>query len=372
MSAPMQIVPLYEHHIQGAIEFLKKHYGEQYYGANETYFNWLYVRSACGWFEPLRLDGRIPANGVLGSEGELLALHTYLPFDGVLHGSSFKGLFDEEWINGSNIRGVGRALATVLLGETELYAGLGCNELSEAAFKKLGFDFQLEVPRLVAVLDQKALSELISRTDQGAHAVFDEVVCDAAWHELPDADSLPDEIFGDYRKSQTFAVDRSVGWCAWRYDGHPFIEYRYISSSKDGNEGVAVVRLEKILGTKYQNARVVDLLGDVANCGRMFAAAVSFAQSTECLIADFTTTSPAFAARLAARSLEAGVSVIRNPRIPYMFQPCAFGAATNVNMVLAGEILNIVGAPPDFHATKADSTQDILRNLESGPKLRTR
>ena len=368
---PIQTLPTSA--LSNVLDFLKSQYGAAYYGADPNYFNWFFGSVPCRWFAPERDKGMLPANAMLGSDGEILAIHIYLPFDCLSPWGGKRGVFDEEWINGANIPGAGRVLATHLLASCDIYAGLGCNDLSENAFRKLGLDFSNETPRLVALLSASGLNDLLRRSG------FEDQLSDprhettslAPWHLLPIAACLSQDIFTHHRDVIRIGVDRSNDWLSWRYDNHPYITYHCISPDPDGRSGAAIVRLEAVAGTDLQNARIVDFLPAPDAAPQVLAAALSFARDHQCLIADFWTTAKSTADRLMAAANAAGILLLRNPRIPYMYQPCAFGKRNGVNLAIAigGQSAGQDASLQDFHTVKADSPQDILRHPDSGAIL---
>ena len=95
-------------------------------------------------------------------------------------------------------------------------------------------------------------------------------------------------------------------------------------------------------------------------------AAASFAVEQNCLLIDFTMSSEAAVDTIQKQSALKGLSLDRNPHVPYMYQPCAYGSKSNVNMAiwtsLNAEVMN-------FSAVKSDSTQDVIRSPDTAAQL---
>ena len=161
MASDHHIVQLSHEKASSVRAFLRRFYGESFYGADERYFEWMYERYPSRWFAPSAAEGKLPINAVLTKNGELGAIHAFLPFDARTPWGGEVGIWDIEWINGSGIPGAGRALAKHLLDQVDIYAGFGCNELSEEAFGKMGLAFVPEIPRLVAVLYPDILKQAL-------------------------------------------------------------------------------------------------------------------------------------------------------------------------------------------------------------------
>lgn len=352
------------------LRFIRDQYGDQYFGANETFFKWLYIDVPCDWFLRKSSEGILPANAVCNDSGEILAVHIFVPFDAVTHWGGGAGVFDEEWINGSNIRGLGRKLASHLASEVDIYCGYGCNDLSENAFRQMGFSFYDELPRLVTVFHPGKLSEMVSVAgyldeangilNGGGHG------SGARYYKLPCAAQMAKATVDNYNASLAYGVRRSIDWLDWRYDKHPHFHYDVIAATADGEDGIAIVRIETIANSVERVARIVDLLALPGHEVEIFAAALSFAHEQGCLLADMMTTDWRLAEVVEQGLRRRDCAVQRNPRVPYMFQPLAFGESNNVNMAIRSRI------PFDlrtFRAFKGDGTQDILRTAASAAVL---
>ena len=135
-------------------------------------FDWYYIRNPCRWYQNFYEQNLLPIHAFVDSDNRIVALHCYSPFDIYSSEKHFRGCFDEEWISISETRGLGRLLAKKLLNKVDVYCGYGCNELSKAAFKKLGVTFVATTPRVVSILDRRAIIKMISEAE-GELPLFD-------------------------------------------------------------------------------------------------------------------------------------------------------------------------------------------------------
>lgn len=351
--------------------FLRRHYGERFYGAEERYFNWQYLKVPCDWFAPEVAAGTIPVNAVLDREDEIIAVHAFIPFDARTPWGGTRGVWDSEWINGSGIPGLGRTLARHLLAGADVYGGFAMNDMADHAFRKLGMTIFPEISRRVAVLDRDALAALTERAGFAKEARGLPAACTLPgrrWYRLAGTAAVPTRVLDFQAQSIPFAAGRSRPWLAWRYDRHPFISYAVIAAEPGGASGVAVARLEAIVGTDGVTCRVTEFM-DMPGGGRaLLEAVVGFARDSGALIADYFTTSATRAQAFDAATGAAAEGVHKNPRVPYMYQPLAFNRRNAMNMVIstggrAPRDIDLSG----FHATKGDSDQDILRTPETAP-----
>lgn len=351
--------------------FLRRHYGERFYGAEERYFDWQYLKVPCDWFAPEAAAGRIPVNAVLDGEDKIMAVHAFIPFDARTPWGGTRGVWDSEWINGSGIPGLGRTLARHLLAGADIYGGFAMNDMADQAFRRLGMNIFPEISRRVAVLDRDALATLTEQAGFAKEARGLPATCTLPgrrWYQLAGTAAVPNRVLDFQAQSIPFAAGRSRLWLNWRYDRHPFIAYAVIAAEPDGASGVAVARLEAITGTGRIACRLTEFM-DMPGGGRaLFESVIGFAHDNRALIADYFTTSATRAQAFDAATTAEAEGVHKNPRVPYMYQPLSFNWRNAMNMVIStgGR------APRDidlsrFHATKGDSDQDILRTPETAP-----
>ncbi|MEW5984354.1 MAG: hypothetical protein AB1806_18530 [Acidobacteriota bacterium] len=354
------------------IRFLRAHYGDRYYGAEERYVRWLYLDTPCEWYRPRAEDGWFPANGVKDTAGTLRALHAFVPFDARTPWGGTVGVWDIEWINALGMPGVGRRLARHLLADVDLYVGYGCNALAEAAFRRLGLTVVPEIPRRVAVLDRDVLETVLGRIPDAPESMSIPApsrVPDVSWCVLDSVDDIPDVALEARDSATPLGTSRSRAWLRWRYDRHPAIQYRLIAADPHASSGVAIVRLERVTNMTATACRMVDFITPPGRESSLFGAALAYARDRQCFLLDYFSTDEAAAARLDIAAAELNAGILATPDLPYMFQPPAIGEGRSINLVIAEG-----GRAPGgcdlrmFHATKADANQDILREEATGPR----
>lgn len=365
----MKIERLRTNDAADARAFLRTHYGPAFYGADQAYFDWLYQESPCAWFASARELGEIPVNVVRDEAGAIGAIHAFVPFDAATPWGGTRGVWDLEWINGSGIRGAGRALASHLLAGVDVYLGYGCNDLSAKAFAAMGLEVLPEIPRVVFLHRPDELLHLMAEAgiEIPSAPLPTDSRCDGmAWSRLPNAADIGDALLKAHAARHSFGATRSRDWLAWRFDRHPHIDYHVVS----GGAGAAILRLEEVLDSRMTVLRLLEFYPEPDGEGPLLGAVLAFAQENGCLLTDYFGADDDSARRLmkAGESLT-GVHPAWLPPLPYRFQPLA-GGAGSVNLVRAAGGLAPAGAPmAGFHATKADANQDILRRLGSGAEL---
>jgi hypothetical protein len=343
--------------------FLRANYGAGFYGAEDRYFDWIYRDSPCGWFVSERAEGRLPINVVRGDDGTIAAIHAFLPFDARTPWGGQVGIWDLEWINASAPPGTGRMLARHLLDGVDIYAGYGCNDLSARAFARMGMKLVHEIPRRVAVLDTASLARALK--EAGLHGtVPPSVAAGGEWSELGSTEALPEACLEAYRAATPFGAERERPWLAWRYDRHPFIDYRIVAAGEDA----AILRIERT-GT-LAVCRICDFF-PAGTAGKLLAAVLCFARDQGCALADYFSIDVAHAARLDAAADEISIALLDTPRLPFMFQPLAVGDRYSINLVIQAGGRAPAGVDPlAFHATKADANQDVMRSPYTAAQLR--
>ncbi|MGJ3259909.1 MAG: hypothetical protein ACFE0S_09920 [Rhodospirillales bacterium] len=365
---------LYETHTADVQKFIRRYYGENVYGANEAYFDWQYRQVPCDWFRSTADQGRIPVNAVLDDDtSEILAVHVYVPFDARIGRQAGRGVWDTEWINGSGIVGLGRKLAAALLDCSDVYAGFGMNDWANKSFEKLGLTIYPEINRRVAVLDRDGLAAEMTAAGyaweaQGLPEAAQ--VLEREAFELMSTEAIPPHVLEREQINTPFGVTRSPQWLAWRFDRHPFITYRIVAADPDGVDGVAMVRLENVVGTCYDACRIIEFYSMPGKEAALLEAVISYASSHGALIVDHFTASDSRARQFDQTTGGAALGFHANPRVPYMYQPISFNERNSINMaVTCAESLKGAFELADFHATKGDSDQDILRSMDTAPAM---
>ena len=360
------------------ISFLKNNYGINYYGADQKYFDWFYTGCHCEWFERSRTKNEIPINAICDLNNEIIAIHAFIPFDVNTPDGTMRGAWDEEWINGSGIPGLGRLLPPNLIKEVDVYVGVGCNELSKKAFRKLGLRIFKDVPRLVGVINKRKLSEILGQFKQSNGVrIPDDLNIKAQschWELLPNTSYIPAVLFDYHKKIFPFSAKRSPQWVSWRYDNHPYIEYFILANEDKKKPGVAIIRLELIDGFEsHPIARIVDLFPVPGFESTLLETCLSFAKSKDCLLIDLHTTSKIAGEQITEWAHNSGYCLADRPATPYMYQPPIHSFERSYNFVIASQDKykenNLL---ENFHSTKADSVQDILRRPASGAVLKRR
>jgi hypothetical protein len=359
--------------LPAVLTFLRKFYGQSFYGADETYFDWQYLQAPCRWFAARASEGRLPVNAFRDANGTILALHAFIPFDACIDGGICRGVWDAEWINGSGIRGLGRRLATALLDDSDVYGGFAMNNMADQSFHKLGLTIFPEIQRRVAVLDRPRLADQLfaAGCDAEATALPDETGHgQSGFFVLDSTAAIPASVYETYGRMTSFHVNRDPEWMAWRFDTHPFIKYTSVASDPDGADGVAVTRLENVVGTPHVVCRIVEFIAEPGKARALLESVLSYARSNAALIADYFTTSQSYARQFDETTQCLAMGMQANPRVPYMYQPLAFNQRNAMNFAIA------VSAPfrervrlEDFQACKCDTDQDILRSPETAPAM---
>jgi hypothetical protein len=369
----IEVIGLDRSYLPKVMAFLRRYYGEKFYGADETYFDWQYLQTPCDWYAPQAEDGKIPVNAVLDDGGEIQAVHAYLPYDARTPWGGVRGVWDVEWINGSGVPGTGRVLAQHLLDHCDVYTGYGMNDLADIAFRKMGMTVSNEIFRRVAIIDRETLATQMAEAGFIGEAKGLPDACtlpDRPWHALEAAGAVPAPVLDNYAETTPFGVGRSPEWLAWRYDRNPYIKYTPVAADPDGTHGVAIARLENVVGTDLTACRLTDFLTMPGHERDLLEAVATFARSKGSLIMDYLTTSKTRAAAFDEGTQGEDHGVHKNPRVPYMYQPLNFNQRNAMNFVISAGPNAPAGIDlSPFHATKGDTDQDILRSPESAPAM---
>lgn len=345
-------------------QFIKDQYGPAHYGADAQYMAWLYLDSPCRWFDERRRSGQAPVNAFVDDDGNLSAIHAYVPFDANTPWGGSHGIWDLEWINRSGVRGTGRRLAQHLLAETDIYVGFGCNDLSAKSFASMGMTLVPAIGRALVNLQPDILADALAGLGEtptlppAGRAVGSHIVLD-------DTAAIRPEFLEAYAQATPFGVDRDPAWLAWRYDRHPYLHYVVISPSGAPDKGAAIVRLEKVIPNGFPIARMLEFFPRDPICPELADCVIAWAAEQGAVFLDYFTSSEDHVRRFETSLAAAGIGYGRNPRVPFMTQPLTYGETDSINMVIGtgGRCPSTVQDVDfrNFHSGKGDANQDVVR-----------
>lgn len=348
-----------------ALRLLRDFFGKSYYGANDKYVKWQYFDSPFKARMTAKDDYSIL---VFMDKGQnIMALDAFLPWVTCVNGKEVTTVWDIEWMNFSEMRGLGKEIVKSLRKRTEIYCGYGMNELSLRSYEKLGYSARNEIERKIAILDAGKCMELFGNDEIEGQKDFlkgveiESVAGNTGYFEIKD----PGNISGKYWKSHmercdiTSLKDRRV--LKWRYFDHPYINYDLIAMDPEAGKGLAVVRVERIKDQKENVLRVLELFPVQGYERDLVKAVISFGIDKGAVMSDFFCVSKRSCEEICPEPF-VSLAEHREYQVPMLFQPIEVRERKSINMVLdCNEGLDDVSFN-QFCATKGDGDQDVFVN----------
>lgn len=346
-----------------ALDRLRTFFGPNYYGAIPQFVQWQYFDNP---FKTLLVDQHeYSILAMMDRDRNILALDAFVPWTTVGNGRDYVTVWDFEWINFSEIPGLGRQLLKELRQRTEVYCGYGLNELSKNAFQKLGFTMRNEIERYVAIIDARACWQLFEKFAVAGQREFlfenEAARTESAYVVIDQLESLSGDYWTAHQERFAFTSNKSIEALEWRYIRHPFIKYDFVSLSRTANEGLAVLRLERIKDTEQKVLRVLELL-PVGGCESALAeAVVAFAADNGAIVADFFCAASGASSQLCPGPF-IPLAKHRAYDIPMLFQPMEVRERKSINLVYDVSPGMPSKMMADYYATKGDGDQDVQVN----------
>ncbi|MDK2954755.1 MAG: hypothetical protein PWQ57_251 [Desulfovibrionales bacterium] len=339
-------------------------FGENYYGAHVDYFNWQYRDSL--FSESVAGANRYTVF-VAREDDRILALDAFLPWKTYIRKEPIQTMWDIEWINTSDIKGIGRKLVAELRSHFEMYCGYGLNAHSTTAYGKLGFRINDSIERMVAILDAERCIEEFGVINDAEKVSFykdnQAQYAQSSWDILTSVAEISEAYWEDALSNFCCISYKGPRYLDWRYLRHPFLKYHLISLDSRGKSGIAAVRLEQIRGRNAIVLRILDFLPCSGKEKELAVAVCAFGRKHRAILADFFCASSRYAQQLLTVPF-LPLSFHSLYEVPMLFQPLEVRKRKSINMVWDfqkhfGEL-----GFDDFYATKADGDQDVFINPE--------
>jgi len=336
-----------------------------YFGADEKYVQWLYFDSP---FKLIMADEDDYSILVfLDNQRKILDLDDFVSWKTYVNGKAVTSAWDIEWMNFSDIRGLGRELVKALRSKIGIYCGFGMNQLSLKAYEKLGYPISSEIERKIAIINAEKCWEAFGDNQIAGQQEFirRSEVKPASMHSnyflINDLKGISEKYWISHlqRFTVTSCKDKSV--LKWRYMDHPYIKHYFISLDSEAKTGLAVVRVEKIRARKENVLRVLELFPVQGYESGLTEAVLKFANDQAAILADFFCVSGKYCDQICLAPF-LSLSQHREFAIPMLFQPMEVRPRRSINMVLDRDPIYQTVGFDNFYATKGDGDQDIFVN----------
>lgn len=258
--------------------------------------------------------------------GQLLSFLAVAPASAVFRARPMKGAHLISWLSPPEARGrgIGSAVISSVIDQYDFVFGRSPRPASLSIFKRLGFRCLVSCRRWLAVLDPEAAVRLAvdangASAKRAAARKID--IRGAAEGRIdrtvpPAAASLATEVLTD-----STAFERTHDYLGWRYEMHPFFDYRFLSINGSREPtGFAVVRIEDVSGRSGRVLRIIEFIAAPQNSLSLANAVLSYGSEQQCAYADMFGVSERFVSGFLAAG---GFDAAEEPelRLPHLLQP---------------------------------------------------
>ena len=297
----------------------------------------------------------------------IVGLFGIIPYKLNIAGTISKGIAAANWFVHPKYGGHGlKLLKPALSYNPDIILLLGTNNNATKLYQMMRWHVLDDVPRWVGIVNRKMLLESLQINSTNLN-YWPEVkpVVSLDQHKL--TSNLDKEKWDHYYWSsfapRTVGFARDYDYLKWRYLDHPVFEYKFILSQddKDNYNGLAIIRIEKILKEQYKIGRIVEFMA-LDKSSSISLANEIIASDPTILFWDFFSFSSLTTwglENVGFRRIPKWMS--NDPFIPSRFQPLDFNIVNIVSsMYISKNLMGKLNPMDDaqWYITKGDSDQD--------------
>jgi GNAT superfamily N-acetyltransferase len=322
MNGTVNIRPIQPEDEAAVIELHENHYWrENCLLLNPDFYRWQFA------LPPDSAAAGGDQSVVAVEKGRLLSFLGVVPARASFRGRPLKAAHLITWLSAPEARGrgVGLLLMTYMAESFDFLFGRSVTPAALTIYQRLGFRYFANCNRWIGILDpDAALSLAVEPSSLSSRRVQARTIpaIDTARRinvstALPSgAESLTARVLAD-----STAFDRTNDYLAWRYENHPYFDYRFLALGAPSNpDGIAVLRAEEVSGRAGRVLRVVEFIAAPAHSRQLAAAVFAYGREQNCAYADVFGMSEYFVAGFVAAG---GFSTLEEPeiRLPHLLQP---------------------------------------------------
>lgn len=341
-------------------QLLGRLYQENYYGISKEFLKWKYRTP---FFNNLVKQGEHPIM-VAVEHNKVMAFEAFLPMATSVSGNLYTTIWTTEWMNNSRIAGLGRKVFSSLRQKAEFKCFYGANTFSHKSCRKDGMDISDQIERMLAFLNPDVCIDLFSGGKQRRAEFIESNASIPTSHKYCASPTCSNfsERYWEEAQSRFFATSyRGLDYLKWRYVDCPGIKYHFVSLDKRAQQGLAVLRIERIKGRRESVLRILDMLPTPGFENDLTQAVINFGKDHQAILADFFCASSNYARQILPKYfLPIGQHIEYD--IPMLFQPIEVRERKSINMVLDASKSSLDIRFHNFYTSKADAEQDVFLN----------
>jgi hypothetical protein len=318
-------------------EFISTHWNREIALSVADFYDWQFLAPPDNAAQDhclLVLDENRDIQGFMGLNQRLFHLG-----DKLLHGAELT-----TWMHTDKARGpVAMLVLKSLQQQYDVLMGSGLSQAAWPLYAQFGFKTIRRLPRFVRVYRWKELIDCSQISDTGKRLIRLADSHPPVLHraEAASTSDLVDVASSFHRDYNGFS--RSPSHLAWRYEHHPYFDYKIFRVTQGSHGGAVVLRVDK--KSEFSFIHVIEILGPDALLPAMVSFIDGFAKSTGVAFADFSGTSPRVYSALWNRGWS---SILDEPaiQVPNLFYPLELREPPTTSVTMwsrenMGELLNL-------------------------------
>lgn len=347
--------------IENFIKGLQKLYHPDFYQIQKKYINWAYN-------SPLKKnfikESELTINAAINkNSSQIESVVGFMPGISFVKNKELKTIWDIEYLNLSNVPGLGLKLLENLKLKTDIYCGNGLNSQCYRSYQRV-FDkknFKKEVSRKIAIINSLGCNEIFNLEKNLEKSNFlnknESKIKDCKIIQVNDLDKISEKYWDDHIARFENSSDRRKNYLEWRFLQHPYMKYNILSLDSKADKGLAIVRIEKIKNCNFNALRILDLFPVRGFESDIINLVLNFGKANNCIIADFFCSSEQ---KMHEVCFGPFINFEKHQSfdIPYRFQPPEISKQKSFNLFINfndDKRLKV----EEFYSTKADGEMDL-------------
>ena len=288
---------------------------------NQKFYRWQFVESP----DSMEAGGDQSVIAI-SQDGEILSFLGLVPMSASFCGQPIQAAHLISWLSSpeSRGRGVGRKLMSYVSERYDYLFGRSVTPAALAIYQSLGFRYFGKCGRWIAVVDpDETISLAINPTKISKKRIRARAIKATRSNSYSICEQVPPgaaELSSNRLKYST-AFDRSNAYLSWRYEKHPYLDYRFLVIGDSSlPDSFAIMRTENVSGRVGKVLRILEFIAGSDASLRLAEAIFTYARDQGCAFVDIFGISERFVVGFVALG---GFNSEEEPEIslPHLFQP---------------------------------------------------
>ena len=307
---------------QAVADLHEKHYWRSHcLLLNQKFYCWQFVEN------PYSVEaGGDQSVVAIGQNGELLSFLGLVPMPASFCGRPIQAAHLISWLSSpeSRGRGVGKKLMSHVSERYDFLFGRSVTPAALAIYQSLGFRYFGRCGRWIAVVNpDETISLAVNPSEIGKKRIRARAIKSTKSVSYYVCKEVPPGAAGLFSTifNSCVAFDRTNDYLSWRYEKHPYLDYRFLVVGDPlSPDSFAVLRTENVSGRSGRILRILEFIAGSDASIRLAEAIFAYASDQGCAFMDVFGISEQFVVGFVAMG---GFNWEEEPAIslPHLFQP---------------------------------------------------